>query len=83
MRQEAEPLPEKSFDLGGRESIADRLQPARVLARKDAVVEGLVNDTLQFQLALHVLLPVQAKLVGVGEVGTELEKERSKSRSIQ
>jgi hypothetical protein len=43
-----------------------------IFARKNAVVEGLVGDTLLVELALYILMPVQAELGVIREVGTEL-----------
>jgi len=48
------------------------LQPPRILARENPVVEGLIGDALLLELALNVLVPVQAELGVVRKVGTEL-----------
>src|SRR5258708_39738503 len=49
-----------------------------MFARKNAVVEGLVGDTLLVELALYILMPVQAELGVIREVGAELQKEGTK-----
>jgi len=81
VRQPAEPLPEKGIDLGGRQPIAEGLESARIGAGADAVVQGLEGNPALRQLPLDVLVPVETQLRRVGEVRTELEEERPKSRS--
>ena len=51
------------------------LQPGRVVAREDAVVQGFVTDSLPVQLPLEVFMAVDAQLGSVGKVGAKLEEE--------
>jgi len=74
--QPSQPFPQQGVDLGGREAVADPLQPARVGAAEDAIVEGLEGDPLLGQLPLGILVAVDAELGVVGEIGAELEEER-------
>ena len=77
MRQPRQPLARQGVDARGRELAADRLQPLRVGAAEQAVVECLEGDALPPQLALDVLVPVEAQLGVVGEVGAELDEQRA------
>ena len=52
--------------------MTEGLKLVWILTRKDAVVEGLLGDTLLVQLALYILMPVQAELGVIREVGAEL-----------
>jgi len=67
----------KRVDLGSREAVAELLEPLRVGAAEDAVVQGLEGDPLLGQLALDVLVPVDTELGVVREVGADLEEERA------
>src|SRR5579875_125555 len=75
VRQETKPLAEEGLALGAGEPVAEGLQASRIGTRQDAIVEGLVSDTLLFPLALHVLVPVQAEFGVVRKVGKELQEE--------
>ena len=77
MGQPRQPLPQQRVDLGGREAVAELLQPSGVGAAQDAVVQGLEGDPFLGQLPLDVLVAVDAELGVVGEVGAELEEERA------
>ena len=67
VRQPRQPLARQGVNARGRELAADRLQPLRVGAAEQAVVERLEADALPLQLALDVLVPVEAQLGVVGE----------------
>ena len=77
MRQPAQPLPQQRIDLLGRQSLAQRLRPRRILAGQDAVIQRLVADPAQGELALEPLVAVDAKLRVVGKVAAELQEERA------
>ena len=51
------------------------LQPLRVGAGEDTVVQGLEGNAFPGQLPLDVLMAVDAQLGVVGEVGAELQEE--------
>ena len=77
MRQPAQPLPQQRIDLLGRQSFAQRLRPRRILAGQDAVIQRLVADPAQGELALEPLVAVDAKLRVVGKVAAKLQEERT------
>ena len=60
-----------------RESIAELPQSSGVSGAQNAVVQSLESNPFLGQLSLDVLMPVDAKLGVVGEVGAELEEERT------
>jgi hypothetical protein len=76
VRQLAEPLAKQPIDLRLGQTITDLLKYLGVRAPPDPVVERLEGDTPLFELALGVLVAVDAELGRVGKVGTEFQKER-------
>jgi hypothetical protein len=76
MRQAVQPLAEKRVDLLGRQAVAQRLQAPRIGTPPDAIVERLEGDPALLELPLHILVPVEAELRSVREVGAELQEER-------
>ena len=78
MRQAPEPLPQQGGELGRREAVAQGLQPRRIGAGQDPVVQGLVRNPPLGELPLDVLVPVHTQLGRVREVGPELQEERPK-----
>jgi hypothetical protein len=72
-----EPLARERLDARGGEAVGDHLSAARIGASEQAVVECLEGDAGPRELALHVLVPVETELAGVGEVGAELDEERA------
>jgi hypothetical protein len=77
VRQALEPFAQQRIDLPGTEGVGKALQSLRVLARENAVVQGLEGQAPLGQLALKELVPIDAELGVVGEVGTELQEERT------
>src|SRR5262245_60185794 len=78
MRQQPQPFAQQSVDLGGTETITDRLQTLRIGAAENAIVERFESDTFLRELALGVLMAVQAQLGIERKVATELEEKRPK-----
>src|SRR5262249_31030290 len=62
MWQSAQPLAQQPLDLLRREPISQPLQQSGVCTRFDAVVEGLERNPPLGNLALQVLMPVDAEL---------------------
>ena len=67
-----QPLAQQSVDLGRRQAVADRLQPRRIGAGQDAVVERGEGNAFPGKLLLGVLVAVQAELGVMWEVRAEL-----------
>ena len=59
------------------ELIADTLSSRQVLTPADAVVQRLISDVSVFELAFEILVAIDTKLGRIGEIGAELDKERS------
>jgi hypothetical protein len=59
------------------EVIADALGSRQVLTPRDAIVQSLIIDTAVLKLALQILVTIDTKLGRIGEIGAELDKERS------
>jgi hypothetical protein len=62
MWQSAQPLAQQPLDLLRREPIGQPLQQSGVCTRFDAVVERLERNPPLGELALQVLMPVDAEL---------------------
>src|ERR687888_286317 len=77
VRQACQPLASQGVDALGGQAVAQLLQPLRVGAGKDAIIQGLKGDAFLGQLPFDVFVTIEAKLGIVGEVGAELEKERA------
>src|SRR5262245_22160322 len=60
MGQPCQPFAEQSLDLVSREAVAKLLEPSRVHAGKDAVIQSLEGDSLLGQLSLDILMTVDA-----------------------
>jgi len=75
MGQPRQPLAQQPVDLLVVQPIADALQRLGVGTGQHAVVQRLERDAALAQLALGVLVAVDAKLGVVGEVRTELQEE--------
>src|SRR3954452_4193992 len=78
VRQETQPLAQKTIDLFCRQPVADFLQPLGIDTTQDTVVEGLELDALPYKLALGIFVAVKTKLGVERKVAAELEKERTK-----
>ena len=76
VRQPGQPLAQQRVDLLGRQAVGQPLHRLRVRAAQDAVVERFEPDAPFRQLALQILMTIDAKLRVVREVRTELEEER-------
>ena len=77
MRKQTEPLAQKAVDLPRCKTIADALHPPRLFAGQDSVVQCFVANPLPVELALEVLVAVDAELGCVREARSELEEERA------
>lgn len=77
MGQPRQPLAQQPVDLLVVQSIADALQRLGVGAGQHPVVQRLELDATLAQLALGVLVAVDAQLGVVGEVRAELQEERA------
>jgi hypothetical protein len=77
VRQDRQPLAQQPIDLLGPEPVADRLYRGGVGAGGEPVVQCGVPDPGLGGLAFGPLVPVEAQLGVVGEVGAELEEERT------
>src|SRR5450755_2509758 len=77
MRQAPQPLAQKPIDFFRRQAVAQPLRQLRIGAGLDAVVERLEGDPALGQLALEVLVAVDAELGVIGKIGAELQEERS------
>ena len=80
VRQDAQPLAQQRVDVRRGEPVAEGLQRAGVLARGEAVVQGLEADPGPGGLPLGPFMAVDAQLGGIGEVGAELDEERAEVR---
>jgi len=76
VRQAAQPLAQQLINLGRRQAIAQPLCQFGVSAGFDAVVESLEGHPAPGQLALEVLVAVDAELGIIGKVGAELDEDR-------
>jgi len=79
MGQSRQPFAQQSIDLLAIQPIADALQRLGVLARQDAVVQRLEGDAALAQLALGVLVAVDAQLGVVGKVRAKLQERTGRS----
>lgn len=77
MGQNPQPLAQQRVDLGGPETVADRLQPVHIVDGGEPVVQRGEPDPGLGGLAFGPLVAVDAQLGGVGEVGAELDEERA------
>ena len=77
MGQSAEPLPEKRLDGLHAEAVADRLKRFRRVAGQEAVVEGLIPDSLMLELSLGPLVSVDPDTHRERNVGGELDEAES------
>jgi hypothetical protein len=77
MRQQSQPLSQQSVDLLRTQTVADCLEPLRIVAFQHAVIECFESDSFVRQLLFRVLMPVQAEFGVIGEISAELEEERS------
>ena len=75
VRQSCQPLAQQAVDLLVVQAIADALQRLGVGTRQHPVVQRLEGDATLAQLALGVLVAVDAQLCVVGEVRAELQEE--------
>src|SRR5215207_98852 len=75
MGQFAQPLAKERVDFPGAQALADPLRQREVLTPEQTVVARLKGDSALGQLALEVLVPVDAELRGIGKVRAELEEE--------
>ena len=75
VRQAVQPLAQEAIDVAGRQGIADLLGTLGVCTGEQAIVQGGEGYPLLGQLPLEVLVPVEAELHGVGEVGAALQEE--------
>jgi hypothetical protein len=57
------------------ETVTDALQPLRLGATEDAIIEHLKCDALVRELILRIFMSVQAQLGIEWKAGAELEKE--------
>jgi hypothetical protein len=80
VRQACQPLASQGVDALSGQAVAQWLQPLRVGAGKDAIVQGLKGNAALLQLPFDVFVTIEAKLGIVGEVGAELEKEWAELR---
>src|SRR5262245_56301413 len=78
MRQSTQPLAQQPVDSLRAQAVAQLLQQFGLRAGLDAVVQRLERHPALGQLALQVLVAVDAQLGVVGKVGAELQEERSK-----
>src|SRR6185295_13718694 len=78
MGQAAQPLAQQVLDLAGRKLVAEPLHQPGVGTGLDAVVERLERHAAAGELSLEIFMAVDAELGVVGEVGAELQEERSK-----
>ena len=76
VRQARQPLAQQGVDLRRVQAGGDAPHARRVGATQDAVVERLEGDALLGQLALEVLVAVDAQLGVVREVRAELDEQR-------
>src|SRR5215467_15330674 len=77
MGQATQPFAQQPVDLLRGQPIAQFLQYLGIGARLDAIIERLERDPALGQLALQVLMAVDAELGVVRKVRTELQKQRS------
>jgi hypothetical protein len=64
------------LNLGVAQFIADRLQPRRIGAGEEAIVQRLEGDARLAQLVLHPFVAVEVELDPKGRVRTDLEERR-------
>jgi hypothetical protein len=76
--QAGEPFAEKGLDLGVAKSVIDVLSGWEISASEQAVVHGLEGNAALRQLALQILMAVEAELGRVRKTGAELEEEGAK-----
>ena len=76
MRQALEPLAQQPVDGRRRQAVGELLHQRRVGTAQHAVVQRLEGDAALGELALYVLMPVDAQLRVVGEVRAELDEQR-------
>jgi hypothetical protein len=79
-REDLQPLAEQSVDLGWGQPVTDPLQPRRVagvVQPGEPVVQGGEPDPGLGGLTFGVLVAVDTQPGVVGEVGAELEEERT------
>src|SRR4029453_6429826 len=72
----AQPLAQQRVDLLRAQPVADALQPARVIAGGEPVVQRGEPDAGLGRLPLGVLIAVDTQPCGVRKVRAELEEER-------
>jgi hypothetical protein len=77
VRQDGQPLAQQGVDLLGSEPVADGLQRRRILDRGEPIVQRLERDAGLGGLAFGPLVPVEAQLGVIREVGAELHEERA------
>ena len=82
MRQPGQPLARQRVDAPGRDLRAELLQALRVGATEDAVVERLEGDAFLGELALDVLVAVDAELGVIGKARKDLRRNGPKSSSV-
>src|SRR5579859_7143577 len=75
MRQARQPLAQEGINFIGAQAIADGLGFFEVSAGKQSVVQGFKSDAPLGQLALEILMTIDAELGGIGEIGAELDEE--------
>ena len=75
VRQPGQPLARLRVDPRGRQAVGQSLHRRRVRAAQDAGVERVEPDAALRRLPLQVLLPVDAQLRVVREIGAELQEQ--------
>jgi hypothetical protein len=77
--QDPQPLAQQRLDVLGPEAVADLLEPLHVVDRSEPVVQRGEADPGLRGLALGPLVGVDTQLGGIGEVGGDLEEERTET----
>jgi len=77
VRQDPQPLAQQGVDLRRAQPAADRLQPGRVVAGGEPVVQRGEPHPGPARLPFGPLVPIEAQLGVVREVGAELQEERA------
>src|SRR5918996_2833854 len=75
--QACQPAAQQTVNMLWSHFLTNGLQPPGVLAGNESVVQRFEADPFPAKLAFGVFMPVQTKFGVVGEVGSELQKERT------